>query len=196
MRNCKKCQWYVSRSCKKRRDEDGDPIEVDPEDVCDKFTRPHCGSCRFRGDDGCCICKYNDLGNHVWVNPNDVCDRFFLDDDGYRSSGSSQSSGCYLTSACVDYYQKEDDCYELTTLRKLRDERLVYMEGGKELIEQYYEIAPQIVEKIDGSEKRGAYYQYIYDRILACIDGYNQGDFAKSIDVYKEMVEYLKKELL
>ena len=198
MKNCKKCKWFTGYSCKRRRDEDGDPIEVDDDDVCDYFSRPSCYDCAYNKD-GYCTNTINELGNYVRVRSGMVCDNFFLRTElrsGLRRESGSSSSGCYLTSACVDYYKKSDDCYELTTLRKLRDEHLAYMDGGKELISQYYETAPKIVQKIDKSDKRESYYKYIYEQILKCIDFYKESNYFKSVDTYKEMVEYLKKELL
>lgn len=36
---------------------------------------------------------------------------------------STTSTGCFLTSACVSYMGLEDDCHELTTLRRCLKEK-------------------------------------------------------------------------
>ena len=63
-----------------------------------------------------------------------------------KSDTSSGSGGCYLTSACMKYFQEkfDDNCYELTVLRWFRDNFV-----SKEDIEHYYEVAPIIVEAIN-----------------------------------------------
>lgn len=60
------------------------------------------------------------------------------------TNGSTEHTDikCYLTSACMKYFQEkfDDNCYELTILRWFRDNFV-----SKEDIEHYYEVAPIIV---------------------------------------------------
>ena len=44
---------------------------------------------------------------------------------------SGNSSGCYLTSACIFAKGLKDDCHELTTLRQFRDQWLAKTTKGK-----------------------------------------------------------------
>lgn len=86
--------------------------------------------------------------------------------DNDRDNGTqdkSSGSGCYLTTACMKYFQDkfDDNCYELTVLRWFRDNFV-----SKEDIEHYYEIAPIIVEDINKEEKSDVIYNYIYDNIV------------------------------
>ena len=64
-----------------------------------------------------------------------------------RSSGSSGNFsagvGCFITTVCCEYKGLADDCEELTILRKFRD---TYV--PKQLVKEYYKIAPKIVEII------------------------------------------------
>ncbi len=98
---------------------------------------------------------------------------------------------CFLTSACVEYRDLADDCRELTALRAFRDGPLSDMEGGKELIEEYYRIAPVIVEKINSSEKAEEYYSYIYGIITECLKQLENEDYKATRDLYLEMVKTL-----
>ena len=68
-------------------------------------------------------------------------------DKSYTTPGSGS---CYLTSACMKYFQEkfDDNCYELTVLRWFRDNFV-----SKEDIKHYYEVAPIIVENINNEEK-------------------------------------------
>ena len=87
------------------------------------------------------------------------------------SSGSSNNtkrkkkSGCFLTTACCQYKGLPDDCYELQTLRKFRDEVLPKMDNGPEITELYYEVAPQIVAEIEKADNKNELLEYIYNKI-------------------------------
>ena len=101
-------------------------------------------------EDGCNQNKSLKLDRAMYDN---YCNTDHYDRCPYFKPGASQSSsGCYLTSACVEAMQKSDDCFELTTLRRFRDEWLANQPGGKEEIEEYYRIAPEIVAKIHASD--------------------------------------------
>lgn len=97
------------------------------------------------------------------------------------------SSGCFMTSACVGYMGKADDCIELETLRKFRDQKLRYIAGGEELIKTYYHVAPQIVRAIDASSKKEQYYQDIYDSVCECVNQVNNNEDDKAIKTYLKM---------
>ena len=100
---------------------------------------------------------------------------------------SSSSGGCFMTSACVDFMGKEDDCVELNTLRKFRDEKLMKDLDGKLLVREYYHIAPKIVKAIDASDKKDEYYQDIYDTVLLCVDKINKNKDEDAKKLYWKM---------
>ena len=104
--------------------------------------------------------------------------------------------GCFLTSACVEYLSKPDDCEELTTLRKFRDNYMKSTENGKRLVEKYYEIAPEIVNRINASEKKDKYYQYIKEVIDKCVEFIGHSEYERALTEYKFMVKNLETELL
>ena len=99
----------------------------------------------------------------------------------------SSSGGCYLTSACTAARGLPDDCYELQTLRRFRDEWLKYQPDGVLLIAKYYEIAPKIVERIDAQEDRLRVYDEIYCNLVApCVKMIEDGNFADALKLYHE----------
>lgn len=102
--------------------------------------------------------------------------------------GSSGSDGCFLTTACVDYFGKTDDCEELTILRRFRDEVLKETEKGIQLINDYYTIAPKLVKMINASDEKAFIYQSIYECICKCIEAIKQRENEKAVDIYREMV--------
>ena len=60
--------------------------------------------------------------------------------------------GCYLTTACVTVMRLPDDCFELTMMRRLRDEYVAALPDGAEVIASYYECAPVIVGVIESRD--------------------------------------------
>lgn len=109
------------------------------------------------------------------------------------SSGSSSSDGgCFLTSACVGHLGKPDDCEELTTLRNFRDTYMKSTESGSKLVEEYYAVAPAIVQKIDASADKDSVYDGIYDVIVKCIADIKSGNNASAEQRYVGLVNELK----
>lgn len=104
----------------------------------------------------------------------------------------SSSGGCYLTSACMKYFQEtfDDNCYELKVLRWFRDNFV-----SKEDIEHYYKVAPIIVETIDKEEKAGMIYDYIYHNIVNyCVAQIQEGNYEEAYNRYKNSVFILEEQ--
>ena len=101
---------------------------------------------------------------------------------------------CFLTTACVHYYQLPDNAYELETLRHYRDTYLLSQENGRDLVKEYYRIAPQIVRRIQLDTSFALVYKYIFKQITkACKSiAKNQPDAAK--ETYSLMVTTLKRK--
>ena len=109
-----------------------------------------------------------------------------------KSDTSSSSGGCYLTSACMKYFQEkfDDNCYELTVLRWFRDNFV-----SKEDIKHYYKVAPVIVETIDNEEKRDTIYDYIYDNIVDyCVEQIENGNYVAAYNRYKNSILILEEQ--
>ncbi len=105
------------------------------------------------------------------------------------------SGGCYLTSACIYAKGLPDDCYELTTLRKYRDEWLNNQPAGKEFIKDYYAVAPKIVSNINESPDQKSIYEMIYDKmVLPCVKLIEKNKMEETLDLYKSMTLKLKKD--
>lgn len=112
-----------------------------------------------------------------------------------KEHGSATPGKCFITSAVCQSLGKTDDCYELTAFRAFRDSWLCMQPGGKELIEEYYRIAPEIVAAIDSQPNSLAIYQSILDNYLTpCLRYIESGQFDKCKDTYVTMVNTLKKQ--
>lgn len=159
--------------------------------------------------DKCCNCRYflrevsKDVGiiftsmrylctyRNEFVPEDDHCSLF----EGLPPRDSS-TGFCYLTSACVDYFGKPDNCFELKTLRKFRDEYMKKTTEGCKLVKEYYEIAPKIVIAINGSSDKDKYYHYIYDIITQCVEFILHGRNIEAQNEYINMTKTLSAELL
>ena len=114
-------------------------------------------------------------------------------DYSFDPSKRKMGSFCFLTTACVEYYGKPDDCYELETLRAFRDGVLMKTEDGKKLCQEYYAIAPAIVKQMK-KDNDASIYEHIYAVILECIELINQKEYEKVTNRYSEMVLELKEK--
>ena len=100
---------------------------------------------------------------------------------------------CFLTTAVCEYLGKADDCEELTTLRAYRDNWLAKQPGGKELIEEYYRIAPGIVRAMKESKDYGAICEELLARyIRPCLALIAEGENEECKRLYMEMVRYVE----
>ena len=100
-----------------------------------------------------------------------------------------------MTTACCEYKGLPDDCHELQTLRKFRDEYLALKKYGKEIIQLYYEDAPQIVKRINSDVDKEQIYNQIYNRIEEIVQFIEAEQFEEAIIVYMLMVYQLKKNV-
>ena len=104
---------------------------------------------------------------------------------------------CYITTAVCENRNLPDDCYELETLRAYRDGYLMETEEGKNLVEEYYDLAPVIVRAIDMREDRKEIYEELYRScLLPCIRCIENGEQEKCKELYTGMVMDLKKKYL
>ncbi|MFC7439571.1 CFI-box-CTERM domain-containing protein [Laceyella putida] len=104
---------------------------------------------------------------------------------------------CFLTTACVEYYGLPDDCKELTILRHFRDQYMNSFDEGKEAIQEYYRIAPQIIKSMNVRNDRDVFYQSIYkDLISHSIELISQGKYQEAYIHYKSFVKRLEKQVL
>ncbi len=109
--------------------------------------------------------------------------------------GSFKRKLCFITTAVCDSLGKPDDCYELSTLRAFRDNYMMHHIEGKELISQYYDMAPAIVMRINQHKTAELIYHDIYQQyIFPCISLIEQKEYDKCEGLYIEMVHSLKNQ--
>ena len=90
----------------------------------------------------------------------EYCEKYHNIDKGFKKKL------CYITTAVCRSQNKPDNCYELTALREYRDNYLMNSNLGRELVDEYYNIAPGLVMMIDMQQEAEKIYQNIYDKYL------------------------------
>lgn len=109
-----------------------------------------------------------------------------------KREDAMNGEGCFLTSACVDALGKEDDCYELETLRRFRDEWLASQDGGSQDIANYYSFAPSVVANIDRLPNRLNIYMKIYEELVSpCVKLIEEGRMQETWELYKGYAQNL-----
>lgn len=84
---------------------------------------------------------------------------------------------CFITTACCETLGLDDDCFELRTLRRYRDEVLAKQPGGVALIRTYYVLAPRILAQLSNETRRlrlaFVYFRYVLPAAIAARLGLN-----------------------
>lgn len=106
---------------------------------------------------------------------------------------AESNDNCFITTACVKYFKLKDDCYELQTLRKFRDEYLLKSSKDKVLVNQYYTIAPQIVHLLEKDKQKQMLFQEIFKRISEACRAIEGKDFQSAKTIYSQTVFRLMK---
>ncbi len=114
----------------------------------------------------------------------------YLDCADYKNA-----SRCFITTAVCLGVGKPDDCEELMVMRAFRDNWLRKQPDGQALIEDYYRVAPGIVEKIDQQPNRASIFRELYDKyVLPCVQSAQSQDYIESERIYVDMVNSLKEK--
>lgn len=104
---------------------------------------------------------------------------------------AEEESNCFITTSCVKYFGLEDDCYELQTLRKFRDTYLLNSIEGKKLVQEYYLIAPLMVQKLRTHKKKNILYKEMFEQVKIACQAIENKNFDKATSIYKDAVSRL-----
>lgn len=105
-----------------------------------------------------------------------------------KSSSGSGKKGCFLTTAACELRGLPDDCNELTTLRRFRDEVLLYSREGRTLVKEYYNEAPSLVPLIQDDAES----ERVWHNIQETVAQIERGHYTEAIASYFSMFERLR----
>ncbi len=104
---------------------------------------------------------------------------------------------CYVTTAVCQNLNKGEDCEALRLIKEFRDVYLSEAEGGPEMIEEYYDIAPTLVKRIAKDAEAQAKYVWLWNTYLApCVEYIKSGRMEPCKETYCHMMEELKREYM
>lgn len=107
-------------------------------------------------------------------------------------SKDKKKGGCFITTAACAHRGLPDDCKELETLRRFRDEQLLCTPQGRALVARYYDIAPDIASALEHESE----FEYVWDCIQRCILHIANADHQRALSEYRAMVESLSARFL
>ena len=100
--------------------------------------------------------------------------------------------GCFITTACCETLGLADDCFELRTLRRYRDEVLAKRPAGVEQIAAYYRLAPLILARLPQEARerrlRSVYARYVLPAALAAKCGLNTLAYRLYVRMLEELL--------
>lgn len=104
---------------------------------------------------------------------------------------------CYVTTAVCRNLNKGEDCEELRLIRDFRDGYLASTKEGQALIEEYYDIAPTLVKRIEKDVRAKEKYLWLWNTYLApCVAYIRAGEEENCKKTYCGMIEELRSEYM
>lgn len=112
-------------------------------------------------------------------------------------NGGFRNHLCYITTAVCESLGKPDDCYELELLRNYRDDFLIGENAGRDVVKEYYNVAPTIVKRINKQDNAKDIYAGIWSEyLIPCIQLIEAKKLYDCKEVYSNMVYDLQKKYL
>lgn len=103
--------------------------------------------------------------------------------------------GCFITTACMKVLQAtfDDKCHELEAMRDLRDNYIAHLPVGKEIIEAYYILAPEIIKRIESFDNATEIWAGLYETFIStCVNYVDEGQYKKAYLTYLHMIQYVQ----
>jgi hypothetical protein len=102
----------------------------------------------------------------------------------------NNSGGCFISTAVCSTLGKDDDCRELSLLRRFRDDVMAKDPRWKPLIGEYHALAPEIAARMLAARDGREWAKRLYDVYLAdCIRLIEAGEHARAIERYRDMID-------
>lgn len=138
----------------------------------------------------------NELSDEIIASWNDRFPKANIGKSNFEAINSGfRNKLCYITTAVCQTLGKPDDCYELNLLRNYRDVYLMDEADGPEIIDEYYDIAPTIVKRINKSDNSSMVYKKVWEEYLnPCIKLIEADKKDECKDLYYQMVRDLEKQ--
>lgn len=94
---------------------------------------------------------------------------------------------CYVTTACTQHIGLPDNCFELETLKGLRN-WMIQKPQGRKLIRSYYQKAPTLVRLVNQHPKKDKIWKWSYQQIQKAVDLTIEGKYDEAVNHYHKTV--------
>ncbi|MDR1959378.1 MAG: hypothetical protein LBQ54_10130 [Planctomycetaceae bacterium] len=81
-------------------------------------------------------------------------------------------------------------------MRQFRDRYLLSLPDGQAMYDEYYRVAPAIVEAIEHCAERSPILKDIFVKVRQCVQCFEAGNNEKALDVYVTMFNSLKDKFI
>lgn len=127
----------------------------------------------------------------------DKKDNQILNFNYHDPSSTSEGSNCFLTTACVTHRGLADNCSELNTLRRLRQEHMCNNPEGEAMLQVYDRLGPELVNAIRSADNKEEILEYMYQKmILPAVELVQRNKPAEAISYYKIFTQALSERYL
>lgn len=146
--------------------------------------------------------KVDENGNRQYLKKDWLGNEYWEDEKGNRTyerkdylgndiRDEEVKDGCFITTACIETKGLPDDCQELRVLRSFRDEYVRNLPNGNQVIQEYYEVAPQIVAAINRAASSKRIYLNLYEKVVWIVEliqsGRKDEAFNNCINIFNEL---------
>lgn len=111
--------------------------------------------------------------------------------EGLSEDAGEAFGGCFLTTAAVDVTGEADNGDTLQTLRWFRDNIMRARPDWSADVDEYYRVAPAIVERLNGD--KATYERLMDEHIRPAVKAIKAGKYEQAYRVYRAMVDDLQK---
>ncbi|MGH8489112.1 MAG: CFI-box-CTERM domain-containing protein [Gammaproteobacteria bacterium] len=108
-------------------------------------------------------------------------------------SGGGDSGGCFLTTACVEFAGLPDNCHELQTMRRFRDEYLRKLPEADALLADYCRTAPVIVRKIKAQDGMDLVFRHLLTALRQAVHLIDLGRHTDALEFCKREFARLRE---
>lgn len=108
----------------------------------------------------------------------------------YSVRRATRAGGCFITTAICEAECLPDDCETLEIFRGFRDGVLLNTVEGFMAVQRYYDVAPEICDKINASNRRDEILELLKTGyLIPAKQKILDGDWISAFKIYREMVE-------
>lgn len=105
-----------------------------------------------------------------------------------KKDSSSDKKRCFLTTVACEVRGLPDNCHQLETMRNFRDRVLLESGNGSNIVEEYYRIAPSLIDLSKSRDNS----PWVWRAICKTVEEIEAQEYNSAILTYENMVRKLQ----